>query len=91
MPEPTPALTCKEVADFLADYLGGAVSVEERAAFEAHLVHCEECLAYLQSYRSTVRAVRAIGQSDEEATREVPDELVRAIVAARRHATSGDR
>jgi hypothetical protein len=89
MPEPTPALTCREAVDLLADYLGGDLAAGQRAAVEAHLVECRECVAYFGSYRSAIHAVREIGQCDDGATREVPEEVVRGIIAHWRAATSG--
>ena len=83
MPSPVSTLTCREVVRFLVDYLAGDLATDERTAFEGHLVACAECVAYLRSYRATVRAARAICQDDDELPADVPDGLVRAIVAAR--------
>jgi anti-sigma factor RsiW len=83
MPSPVPTLTCRELVRLLADYLAGDLATDERTAFEGHLVACAECVAYLRSYRATVRAARAICQDDDDLPVDVPDALVRAIVAAR--------
>jgi anti-sigma factor RsiW len=76
-------LTCRELVEFLADYLAGELATDQRTAFEGHLVECAECLAYLRSYRATVRAAREVCQAGEVLPADVPDALVRAIVAAR--------
>jgi anti-sigma factor RsiW len=78
-------LTCREVADFLMAYDDGELATPERAAFDAHLDECPDCVAYLRSYRATVAlGKRAFADEDERAAGEVPEQLVRAILAARR-------
>ena len=86
MTQTTTALTCRELTDFLADYLDGTLRPGERILFEQHLAACPECVSYLQSYRDTIALTRrACGPSaDPVPPPEVPDELVRAILAARR-------
>jgi anti-sigma factor RsiW len=78
------ALTCRELAAFVMEYLDDALSIPERSAFEAHLAECEDCLVYLRSYRETVRLGKTYGTPDERAAAEMPEELVQAILAARR-------
>jgi anti-sigma factor RsiW len=78
-------VTCREVADFLMDYLDGDLSPTQREVFEKHLKLCPECVAYMQSYEITIKASKSAGaQSDDRDAPEVPDELVRAILAARK-------
>lgn len=77
-------LTCRELAAFVMDYLDGTLPVSTRAAFEAHLAACPACVVYLRSYRETVRLAKAHGVSDEGRAAEMPDDLVEAILAARR-------
>ncbi len=74
-------MTCKEVNEFLTDYLDGTLPWRQRLSFNVHLMICEHCRVYLASYSATVRATESLGKVDEQP---VPDELVRAIVTARR-------
>lgn len=76
-------MTCREVADFLDDYLGGELVAETRGRFEAHLIDCRDCLAYLRGYRDTIRLLRETGRDLEAEPADVPAELLRAIQAAR--------
>jgi anti-sigma factor RsiW len=77
-------MTCKDLTDFLDDYLAGDLQPDVRGRFEAHLGDCPDCLVYLQGYRDTVGLVRDVGRDpDAEASTDVPAELVRAILAAR--------
>lgn len=80
-------LTCRELAELVMEYLDDALPVAERAAFEAHLAECEDCIVYLRSYRDTLRLEKTYGGADDERPPEMPDELVRAILAARRAKT----
>jgi predicted anti-sigma-YlaC factor YlaD len=77
-------VTCQEIADFLMDYLDGALAEEQRTVFDEHLSECPDCVAYLQSYEMTVKAVQSVRIPTEEPQRnEIPEDLVRAILAAR--------
>jgi anti-sigma factor RsiW len=78
-------LTCREVAEFLMAYEDDELSSEARAEFDAHLAVCPDCLAYLASYRTTVAlGRRAFADEDAAAVEHVPEELVEAVLAARR-------
>jgi anti-sigma factor RsiW len=78
-------LTCREFADFLMAYDDGELPPAERARFDAHLDECPDCVAYLQSYRATIAlGKQAFADEDAAAADEVPEQLVQAILAARR-------
>ena len=78
-------MTCREFADFMADYLSGELSPETRAQFERHLHVCSNCVAYLSNYRDTVALGRqAFTDDDATVPDDVPDDLVQAILASRR-------
>ena len=67
------ALTCREVIELLADYLGAALQEADVRALERHLADCTACRAYLATYRKTVRiTARAVDA-------EMPDELKRRL------------
>jgi anti-sigma factor RsiW len=78
-------VTCREFADFMMDYLSGELSSESRAPFEHHLSLCANCQKYLTSYEETVKlGKRAFAVDDAALPADVPEELVKAILAARR-------
>ena len=79
-------MTCRDVIDFLMAYVDGQLTAEQRAAFDQHLSICEACRDYLASYGATLRLERAL---DLDAAPPVPEELVRAIVAARGESPGG--
>jgi anti-sigma factor RsiW len=62
-------LRCDEVVRLVSDYLEGALTRTEAARFEAHIVMCDGCAAYLEQMRETIRLVGALPEeSVPEAT-----------------------
>lgn len=77
-------ITCRELIDFLADYVDDTLPPDERGVFEEHLSICPDCQNYVASYECTIALERAaMSQPDDEVPPEVPAELVKAILAAR--------
>jgi predicted anti-sigma-YlaC factor YlaD len=77
-------MTCREFVEFVMGYLEEELGERERAVFEEHIEACPPCLTYLDTYRETVRLGRSVCGPDDEVPPDVPEELVRAILAARR-------
>jgi anti-sigma factor RsiW len=78
-------VTCKELVEFLMDYLDGMLPGPQRACFEEHLAECPDCVAYLTTYLEAIRIGRSACLDDQESVpAEVPPELVQAILSARR-------
>ncbi len=77
-------IRCDELIGFLDDYVEDRLSPDERACFEAHLSLCEACVRYLNGYRDTLRALALVARESDVVPDEVPEELVEAILAARR-------
>jgi anti-sigma factor RsiW len=76
-------LTCRELIEFLDDYVDGRLSEERHSMFERHLSGCVECVDYLDSYQRTVTMTGDIGQL-EQAAEDAPPDLVNAIITAQR-------
>ena len=77
-------MTCRQLTSFIHDYLAGELPPDRASGFEHHLTLCENCRRYLQQYRDTIAAGRAaFADPDAPVPAEVPDDLVRAILAAR--------
>ncbi len=74
-------LTCKEILDFLDNYLSGNQAADVRAEFDRHLAVCPMCRDYLQTYSATVRLADA---SRQAVTQDAPEDLIQAILAARK-------
>jgi anti-sigma factor RsiW len=79
-------VTCREIAKFLMDYVAGDLPVDERRRFEAHFAECPDCVAYLDSYRATIRLGRSLADVPPAG---MPEELVHAILAARLQSNRG--
>jgi anti-sigma factor RsiW len=80
-------LTCRELTEFLADYFAGELGPDGRSLFEGHLADCPDCVAYLRSYAETMRLAKD-AYGDEPVPAGVPEQLIRAILAARERVPS---
>ena len=82
-------ITCRELVDFLDDYLEGQLGGQALIEFNNHLAGCPPCVAYMQTYRDSVRLGRAaLTRSEADAPPGVPEQLVAAILSARERAGS---
>lgn len=78
-------VTCREFVEFLDGYLSGALPDQRRAEFNAHLAACPSCVAYMNTYQAAAKLGRAVlTRADDPVPEDVPEELVRAILAARK-------
>jgi predicted anti-sigma-YlaC factor YlaD len=77
-------VTCRELADFLADYLSGSLAAGVRARFDDHLARCRNCRQYLANYSTLLELEREAFERDcDPPPADVPEDLIRAIIAAR--------
>ena len=74
-------MTCQELIDFIADYLSNELPEDQRRVFEQHIQVCGPCRKYLGAYRKTVEVARRSAQGP---CSDIPDELMRAILASAR-------
>lgn len=78
-------MDCRELIEFLSEYLNGGLEPNERARFDVHLAECHDCEAYLDALRKTVRLVRTLRNDDLAASvTTMPISLQRAILTAHR-------
>jgi anti-sigma factor RsiW len=78
-------VTCREFADFIADYFSNELAAEIRARFDRHLQLCPNCRRYLRSYQESVTLAKATFSTDQSPVpADVPEQLVQAILDARR-------
>lgn len=80
-------ITCKEFIEFIWAYLSGELSEAERKEFEYHLSGCPSCVAYMNTYMQTIDLTRMAFEdvsADEPVPDEVPEELILAVLAARK-------
>lgn len=53
-------LRCRDIVELLGDYLDGALDPATAEALTRHLADCQECTAFLNTYRGTVRTARQL-------------------------------
>ncbi len=82
------SLTCREFIDFIMAWFDGELEPGVRRAFAEHLALCPDCVDYLESYERTVELGKAAWDTPADAPvpDEVPEDLVQAVLAARRRA-----
>ena len=74
-------MTCREMSEFLLEYVAGELPVDVVAEFERHLGVCPNCEEFLRQYKATIRAGRAAFEDpDADASAEAPADLIRAIL-----------
>jgi anti-sigma factor RsiW len=76
-------VTCREVTDTLSDYLSGELPPEQTAELDQHLSTCVDCANYLAAYRQTLTLTKDALASGAPPP-DIPEALVKAIMAARR-------
>ena len=63
-------LTCQQATALLVEYVNDTLAPETRRAFQEHLRDCADCLAYLRTYRATIRALGTVRYEDISAALE---------------------
>ncbi|MCA9510281.1 MAG: zf-HC2 domain-containing protein [Myxococcota bacterium] len=76
-------MNCREFVDFLMAYLDEELEPVARDVFEGHMGACPSCKDYLDTYADTIRLGR-LACADDGVPCDAPEELVAAILAARR-------
>jgi predicted anti-sigma-YlaC factor YlaD len=79
-------MTCREVYGFLDGFLDGSLDALTRLAFKGHLMLCSACRKYLATYRATIEVARG-SERAEAPPDDIPEELIRIILASRGTAT----
>lgn len=78
-------ITCAEFESFVVDHYEGGLSEPERRRFERHMAMCPPCRVSWESYRKAVALGRGLfAEEDRDAPAPVDEELVAAVLAARR-------
>ena len=55
-----PELECRRIAELLGDYLEGTLPKRLSELLEWHIDGCAPCVAFINTYRGTVHATRAL-------------------------------
>jgi hypothetical protein len=57
-------LTCQQVTALLVEYFTETLAPQTLRALQEHLRTCEDCCAYLNTYRATIQATRTLRYED---------------------------
>lgn len=59
-------MDCSELVELVTAYLDGALDLDTRARFDAHLLECDGCENYLQQLRGTIKTLDTLGKTGPE-------------------------
>ena len=76
----TTRLTCREVSDFLMEYVGDTLEADVHIIFETHVHGCHNCATFLVQYRETIAAGQLA--CSDLGVADCPEDLVQAVMAA---------
>ena len=71
--------TCRELAEYLTDYLEGVLPPSHRVNFDRHIADCADCTLYIAQMRATIVATGQVRV--EEIAPAVRSELLAAFRA----------
>lgn len=77
-------MTCREFIEFLMSYVDEELPADQRVEFDRHVRICPSCSAYLESYKKTLAMERELCADRGDVPQDVPEDLVRAILAAKK-------
>jgi hypothetical protein len=76
-------LSCSQIAELLGDYLEGLLPKHTAELLEWHIDGCPPCVAFVNTYRGTVNATRALRDVA------IPPELKNRLLAVLRARAAG--
>lgn len=86
--QPASVISCKQLYDFLGEYVDGTLAAPQRDEFERHIRVCPSCQAYLDGYRRTIALGRVAYDAPDAAQ---PAAAPRGILDAVRAAVAKPR
>lgn len=66
---------CRDILTLLADYLDGSLDPVTARSLEAHLAGCAPCVAFVNTYKGTVKVARQLEETD------IPPELKERLIS----------
>jgi hypothetical protein len=79
-------IECRQIAELLTDYVEGRLPPATRELIDWHIDGCGPCVAFLNTFRSTVKAVRTLADPPP-----VPPELKQRLIAVLRSTQASRR
>jgi len=85
MAEPAGAsITCEQVTALLIGYVAGDLDPASTLVLEQHMQNCPDCVAFLRTYRESIRLKRTLRYED------IPGELQDRVQAFLRQKMTGE-
>lgn len=56
--------TCQQATSLIVDYLTGELDLRTISLFEQHLRDCQDCVAFLITYKKTIQATQSLRYED---------------------------
>ncbi|MGH7393390.1 MAG: anti-sigma factor family protein [Candidatus Rokuibacteriota bacterium] len=82
---PPSEIECRQIAELLADYIDGTLPKHTTELIEWHIDGCAPCVAFLNTYRSTIRSARTLPDTP------MPAELKKRLLSVLRGSGAGRR
>lgn len=76
-------MTCREVTEFLREFVAGELPPEIQVEFDTHVTRCQDCVVFLDQYRATIVASRSAFAIPDDVPEELVDAILRALDKAR--------
>lgn len=57
-------LPCQQLVELVNEYLAHRLTVEDRAAFDAHLETCPPCTTYLEQMKTVLTLAHSLGGAE---------------------------
>jgi anti-sigma factor RsiW len=67
-------LECRQIAELLGDYIDGTLPSHVRDLIDFHIEGCQPCVAFMNTYRSTISATRTLASTP------IPPELKQRLL-----------
>ena len=77
-------MTCRDMVQFLMDYLSEELPDDTRTVFELHVNACPDCVTYLATYRETIVLAASRSQCASMMSRPKCPGTHQAILAAQK-------
>ncbi len=87
--QPPKRISCRECAEFLGEYIEGALPNTQRIELERQLRKCPACVLFIEQYKRTVELTKKCTCQGSTPKSPCPEALVQAILAARSKPAAG--
>ena len=78
-------MNCRRVITLIIEYLSGGLDSRTTLAWSAHLLGCSDCMAFFETYRRSIEALRSL--PSKEISHEARSRIQRSLQGRIRHAS----